>query len=1086
MALFTNQPPSSRTPYAIPQLEGERITIPGSKGTFRILASSKQTNGLMAVFQSGAVISDAPGFHYHNQAHDVFLVTKGYLKLWNGDKCRIMGPGDFAYVPPKVIHNPDMLGPHTEIYGLITPGDWVDFFRYISEPYEGVLVPESDNRDLKALLIPKVMAAKGKFDVVFQPHYVPPALGEWDGDDEKIPETQAPFFLKANTGPRWMLGGVMSRPFITTAQSAGVCAISSIESSSVYGAGANALGRFMTFESVDHCLCVQEGTLVVRLEGKEDAEFREGETVLIPAGQAFALEFRSRFVRVWSFTDGDGIETLIHRAGQAVDSVVLPEEVGGWDAAALKAVAEELKRTSLGRNGLVQPRPANAADRRSTNATNYIRAHIVKVNLEKKVEELNLKLREAESKLPTSRGDQNPAYPSLNATPCSMPAADRPTPTSKPDLEEPSYSSYDAAAVADEPDEAGDSVEDEITELNHHTNGIEFHGSTSSVAFLGHLQKARDPQQTEEHWPSRPPAPEYSIVSTLHNASFSPNTSAAQSLAAVYDQNYYFEHAHVFMSGYFENIHFIHPLIDKEDFYLRAHELWLRRTPTPDTSFVALYLSVLSFGALLRVWDEVQLGGLSRFEWSRKLFSEAQLYLNHQHFPNNLDAVQCLYLMAKICQNELNPNLAYMYLGLSIRTCLAAGFNRKVRQSTEPRAEWISKTWWGLFSLEIEMSFSLGRPDTLGMDEYHNRPLPPRDSSQYAIIPWMVDFARITRKVSVQIYHRRLTLSEKLSLALAIEAEMDAWIMQLPDHIRPDFVTGESVGRNALRDPKWARRQRVVLGIRYYNVKMLLFRPFLSHFTTDTASFPIRTHPSPHLLHKTVSGSPQRLDPEPEQTELQSKLSETITKCLDAAEKTIAVIHDIYRLHTFFRCWWYNTTYVTFATSTILLPLSKSRSKSNPNLDPGLGLGPGFGKYNHDSTPLRHSVEKAIDILEATDESVVARKCVEIIRYYLREFEDRDQNRGHAHGHRHNQPHNGNPAQQFSAETGTSLYGSEASEGAGAGLGLFDAGGESGLSIGAGFGEGFDVPEWAYGFGFPDYSFEGIARFFDEIGDPGT
>jgi mannose-6-phosphate isomerase-like protein (cupin superfamily) len=99
-SFWTNTPPDARVPYAIPQLEGERITIPGSKGAFRILASSKQTNGLMAVFQSGAVLSDAPGFHYHNHAHDVFLVTKGYLKLWNGDKCRIMGPGDFAYVPP--------------------------------------------------------------------------------------------------------------------------------------------------------------------------------------------------------------------------------------------------------------------------------------------------------------------------------------------------------------------------------------------------------------------------------------------------------------------------------------------------------------------------------------------------------------------------------------------------------------------------------------------------------------------------------------------------------------------------------------------------------------------------------------------------------------------------------------------------------------------------------------------------------------------------------------------------------------------------------------------------------------------------
>lgn len=97
-------PPDTHTSYIIDQLEGERLTIPGSKGTFRILASSKQTNGGIAVFQSGAVLSDAPGFHWHDEAHDVFLVTKGYLKLWNGGKCRIMGPGDFAYVPPVRIY----------------------------------------------------------------------------------------------------------------------------------------------------------------------------------------------------------------------------------------------------------------------------------------------------------------------------------------------------------------------------------------------------------------------------------------------------------------------------------------------------------------------------------------------------------------------------------------------------------------------------------------------------------------------------------------------------------------------------------------------------------------------------------------------------------------------------------------------------------------------------------------------------------------------------------------------------------------------------------------------------------------------
>lgn len=103
------------------------------------------------------------------------------------------------------------------------------------------------------------------------------------------------------------------------------------------------------------------------------------------------------------------------------------------------------------------------------------------------------------------------------------------------------------------------------------------------------------------------------------------------------------------MNGYFENIHFIHPFIDKDEFLLRAHNLWFNRAHSPDPSFVALYLSVLSFGSLVRVWDEDKIAGMGRFEWSRKLFSEAQAYLNYLRFSNDLETVQCLYFM--VCVN---------------------------------------------------------------------------------------------------------------------------------------------------------------------------------------------------------------------------------------------------------------------------------------------------------------------------------------------------------------------------------------------------------------------------------------------------
>jgi hypothetical protein len=201
------------------------------------------------------------------------------------------------------------------------------------------------------------------------------------------------------------------------------------------------------------------------------------------------------------------------------------------------------------------------------------------------------------------------------------------------------------AKIPEGREESAESADDELNEFNHHTNGVEFHGSTSSAAILGHLKKTREPKGQEEPYPR---AADYSLISTLHNPSFSPSCTAGPAqMLSIEQQNYYFDQAHIFMNGYFENLHFIHPLIDKEDFLLRANDLWFNRSRAPEPSFVALYLSILSLGSLVRVWDEGTLAGLGRFEWSRKLFAEAQAYLNHLRFSNDIETVQCLYIMVR-------------------------------------------------------------------------------------------------------------------------------------------------------------------------------------------------------------------------------------------------------------------------------------------------------------------------------------------------------------------------------------------------------------------------------------------------------
>jgi len=334
------KPPPTTTPYIIPQLSGENLTIPGSRGAFRILASSLQTSSPssasgIAVFSSSSVAAPPPGFHYHNHAHDIFLVTRGYLQLWNGSSCRVLGPGDFAYVPPGVIHNPYPLGPYTESLGLVAPGNWVDFFRHVAEEYTGVIVPESDKRDLKTELMKKLTGGSGggeEWDVHFVGDYLmrAPKVKEWDGSECVLGAKRAGegYFLKADTGPRWMLGGVMSRPFITAEQCGGRFAISSLESSEVYGKGGWLERGYLTFAEVHHVFFVMEGHLKIKLRGGGDWQsVRPGEAVVVSAGKGFKLAFGSRYVKVIAFASGSGLENLVHVAGKPFDGLVLPDEV---------------------------------------------------------------------------------------------------------------------------------------------------------------------------------------------------------------------------------------------------------------------------------------------------------------------------------------------------------------------------------------------------------------------------------------------------------------------------------------------------------------------------------------------------------------------------------------------------------------------------------------------------------------------------------------------------------------------------------------------------------------------------------------
>lgn len=374
--------------------------------------------------------------------------------------------------------------------------------------------------------------------------------------------------------------------------------------------------------------------------------------------------------------------------------------------------------------------------------------------------------------------------------------------------------------TSSDPQNGGDS-EVEVTDLNPHTQSVEFHGKTSSIAFLAALNPSVQPEGEQQSNNRETGTQQTSLVSTFHNNAFSPDSLHPDGLYhGVLDaEKYYFRQSRLFLEGHFQNIHFIHPILDKAEFMHRCEDLWFGQATHQTKSFVALYYSVMSLGALVRTWDEDEkIDGLGRLEWSRKLFGMANLALRNIGMCTDIEMVQAQFFMAKVSQNELNPSLAYMHLGLATRICFSAGYNRASKKkeptnSIPGKPDTVTRTWWGLYSLEIEISFALGRPDSCGMDDFHNRALPYLDESETSIIPAMVAFARITRKVCTSIYLSEDAIRFKVEKALQIENEMEAWVLSLPSIIRPVLNQQHGVSR-ITKEPLWAKRQKLVLGLR--------------------------------------------------------------------------------------------------------------------------------------------------------------------------------------------------------------------------------------------------------------------------------
>lgn len=74
-------------------------------GSLRWLSNPAATGTKqLAIIEAKLNAGEGHAFHQHPEQEELVFVLDGLVEQWIGEECKILGPGDAAFIPPGVVH----------------------------------------------------------------------------------------------------------------------------------------------------------------------------------------------------------------------------------------------------------------------------------------------------------------------------------------------------------------------------------------------------------------------------------------------------------------------------------------------------------------------------------------------------------------------------------------------------------------------------------------------------------------------------------------------------------------------------------------------------------------------------------------------------------------------------------------------------------------------------------------------------------------------------------------------------------------------------------------------------------------------
>lgn len=162
--------PGAPKPYYLDAAGGDKLIV--FDQLFTLLVEGAETEDQYDMFESIGHAGDPVPPHFHPHTHETFFVIEGAVRLWMDDRNgflenRLLGPGEFGFVPAGVIHS-YRLEATSRLVGT-SSGGFTGFFREIGKLTSTPGIPTPENIHVPSF--EQMAAAGATYGTTFLPEY---------------------------------------------------------------------------------------------------------------------------------------------------------------------------------------------------------------------------------------------------------------------------------------------------------------------------------------------------------------------------------------------------------------------------------------------------------------------------------------------------------------------------------------------------------------------------------------------------------------------------------------------------------------------------------------------------------------------------------------------------------------------------------------------------------------------------------------------------------------------------------------------------------------------------------------------------